>query len=419
MTPKSDNNAKEQAMSYVQDPKKQVGYLQQCLSGNKKPLGLFLGAGCPMAIRPGGANKPPLIPGIVGITKVVRDKLSKCKDCGPLLKTVEEHFKKDERSDTTVEDILTHIRALRAVAGKDEVRGLSAEKLDKLDENVCRIIHEVVDKSLPNSETAYHRIAAWVDAIGREKPIEIFTTNYDLLMEQAFEDCRVPYFDGFAGACKPFFDLRAMEEDILPPRWARLWKLHGSINWYQVAAKGVFRGATKEEQAAKRVIHPSHLKYEESRRMPYLAMIDRLRAFLKQPTATLVLCGYSFRDEHLNEVIIQGLQCTQTATAFALLYEEIGTYPKAVKLARERSNLSLLARDGAVISRLETKWPEKDAESVSADADKWVKWTPIDPAKEEGKRTAEFQLGDFVAFGEFLHELVGVARQVSEAPNAK
>ena len=82
-------------MSYVQDPKRQVGYLQQCLSSNKKPLGLFLGAGCPMAVRVGAEGKSPLIPDIAGITKMVCDGMAKSKDCGPLLKIVEEHFKKD------------------------------------------------------------------------------------------------------------------------------------------------------------------------------------------------------------------------------------------------------------------------------------------------------------------------------------
>ncbi|MBU4194593.1 MAG: hypothetical protein KKE79_02535 [Actinobacteria bacterium] len=35
---------REKNMNYVQDPKKQVGYLQhqQCLSSDKKPLSLFL-----------------------------------------------------------------------------------------------------------------------------------------------------------------------------------------------------------------------------------------------------------------------------------------------------------------------------------------------------------------------------------------
>ena len=59
-----------------------------------------------------------------------------------------------------------------------------------------------------------------------------------------------------------------------------------------------------------RVIHPSYMKYQESRRMPYLAMVDRLRAFLKQPTSTLILCGYSFRDEHVNEVYRDGNDLT-------------------------------------------------------------------------------------------------------------
>lgn len=401
-----------------ENPSRHLNYLQQCLSSDKKPISFFLGAGCPMAIGVGADGKSPLIPDIAGITKMVRDDLAKCKDCGPLLKIVEEHFKKDGRNDTTVEDMLTHIRALRAVAGKDEVRGLSAKQLDKLDDNICQFIHQVADKTLPNAETPYHRIASWVDAVRRDNPIEIFTTNYDLLMEQAFEDFRVPYFDGFAGVRKPFFDLRAMEEDMLPPRWARLWKVHGSINWYQVPDKGVFRGTNKEDGGSKRVIHPSHLKYHESRRMPYLAMIDRLRAFLKQPTATLILCGYSFRDEHINEVIVQGLQYTQTAIAFALLFDTVAKYPEAVALAQECSNLNILALDGAVISGQESKWPEKDAESVSADNGKWVKWTPIDPANENGKTSAEFTLGDFAVFGQFLQELVGTVRQSLETTNA-
>jgi hypothetical protein len=406
-------------MSYVHEPNKQIEYLRQCFSADKKPLGLFLGAGCPMSIRLEGLDNPPLIPDIGGITEAVRRGLTACKECGPLLKIVDDHFKKDERIDPNVEDMLSHIRALRAVAGKDAVRGLSAAQLDKLDETICNLIHNLVNKAIPTSETPYHQLASWVDAIEREKPVEVFTTNYDLLLEQAFESCRVPYFDGFAGACRPFFDLRAMEEDVLPPRWARFWKLHGAINWYQVSGKGVFRAGTNEEQGSKRVIYPSHLKYEESRRMPYLAMIDRLRAFLKQPTVAIVLCGYSFRDEHINEVILQGLRSTQTAVAFALLFDELGKYPKAIKLARERSNLNILARDKAVIGGREGNWPEKDADSVPTDMSRWIVWKPKNLSDERSKRTAEFQLGDFAVFGQFLQELTGVARQSCEPSNAQ
>lgn len=153
--------------------------------------------------------------------------------------------------------------------------------------------------------------------------------------------------------------------------------------------------------------------------MPYLAMIDRLRAFLKQPSAVLVLCGYSFRDEHLNEVIMQGLQGTQTAIGFGLLFGTIDDYPQAAKLARERSNLSLLARDGAVISGREAKWVEKDAETVMSDASKWVTWTPLAPANSDSKHASRFELGDFATFGKFLHELIGDARQSEEVSSAE
>jgi len=405
-------------MSETHDPQKQVGYLQQCLSSDKKPLGLFLGAGCPVAIVSEDGKRTPLIPDIAGITKAISGSLKSDKDCAPLLAIIEDHFKTDEKKDANVEDMLSHIRALRAVAGKDKVRNLSAKDLDKLDEAICNFIHELADKNLPRAGTPYHRIASWVDNIGRDKPVEVFTTNYDLLMEQALEECRVPYFDGFAGTRKPFFDLRAMEEDMLPPRWARLWKLHGSLNWYQVENKGVFRGATTEPSGTKRVIHPSHLKYDESRRMPYLAMLDRLRAFLKQTTSALIICGYSFRDKHLNEVIFQGLQGTPTAIAFALLYGEIKNYPQAVALAGGRSNLNLLAMDGAVISGRQGNWLEKDA-GATPDTTKWVKWNPVDPKKPDGVRRAEFELGDFAIFGQFLHELAGDERASSKVSDAK
>lgn len=397
-------------MPTTEDPARQISYLQQCLSSDKKPLALLLGAGCPMAIPASDEGAVPLIPDIAGITTKVRTALASSEEYGPLLTRINERLEGNGAGKVTVEDMLSHIRGLRAVVGKNDVFGLTAANLDSLDARICNVIHEVVDRTLPRAETPYHRIAAWVEAIRRDKPVEVFTTNYDLLMEQAFEASSVPYFDGFPGASKPFFDLRAMEEDVLPPRWARLWKLHGSINWYQVVTKSVFRGGTSGEAGSKRVIHPSHLKYDESRRMPYLALIDRLRAFLKEPTATLVICGYSFRDQHINEVITQGLQYTQTAIAFALVFGDIAGYPEAAKLAHERANLSILARDGAVIGAQESKWPEKDPAAVSADEGKWVKWAPLDPQNASSNRKAEFSLGDFAVFGEFLNELTGSAR---------
>ena len=68
------------------------------------------------------------------------------------------------------------------------------------------------------------------------------------------------------------------------------------------------------------MIYPTHLKYDESRRLPYLAMLDRLKAFFTNGQAVLITCGYSFSDQHLNETILQGLSGNPTANCFGLIY---------------------------------------------------------------------------------------------------
>ena len=390
----------------MHDPLKQISYLQQCLSSNRRPIGLFLGAGCPMGVRL--ENDEPLIPDIAGVTQAVCDILKECTS----YKTVNEHLREKGEEDPTVEDLLTHIRTLASVAGIGNVRGLSAEELDRLDELICNHIHEIVDKNLPETGTPYHELALWVRATEREHPIEVFTTNYDLLIEQAFERLGVPYFDGFAGALKPSFDLRAIEEDELPYRWARIWKLHGSINWL-IADNKVFRGTGNGER---RVIHPSHLKYHESRRMPYLAMMDRLRRFMKNSSAVLILCGYSFRDEHINEVIVQGLQSIGTATAFALLFGEIEKYEEAINLANNQPNLTILARDGAVIGSQKANWLVREAQLKGND---WVKWDQECRDNNKSIFQAKLRLGDFVVFGKFLQSIVGVSQRSLELSDAK
>jgi hypothetical protein len=102
------------------------------------------------------------------------------------------------------------------------------------------------------------------------------------------------------------------------------------------------------------LIHPSHRKYDESRRMPYFVMIDRLRAFLRanQKPVALFVIGYSFGDDHLNEAIVEGLAANPSAACFALQYGVLGDYPSAKKLALENANLSVLARDAAIVRLL-------------------------------------------------------------------
>jgi hypothetical protein len=313
------------------------------------------------------------------------------------------HFEKDGRPMPNVEDLLCHIRSLRQVAGKDSVRGMTLDELDGLDEEVCNVMARACSPSLPDRATPYRLLASWVAARERVAPVEIFTTNYDLLMEEALENDRVAYFDGFVGSHETFFDLRSIEDDELPARWARLWKIHGSLNWYEDKGGTVRRG-TPPPGRIRRVLYPSHLKYDESRRMPYMAMIDRLRSFLRKDSAVLISIGFSFHDSHLNEFLVQGLQGSPTSIIFALLFGKLDTYPQATKIASSRSNINVMARDAGIIGTRRYVWP-MGRDAKSCDDSVAVEW--VRDAAKPGLKDAQFTLGDFSSFASFLGDLTG------------
>jgi len=385
------------------DPERQANQLLQCLTQDKKPLGFLLGAGCPYSIKL--KSNTPLIPDIRGLTEIVGKEVC-CMDAKePWEKTCSQLIE-DGTDKPDIEDILSRVRGLKDLAGSGDVRGLSKVVLEELEKTICKEIVKCVSKKLPDKSTPYHNLASWIGSIGRTHPVEIFTTNYDLLTEQALEDLRIPFFDGFVGARQPFFDAHAIEFDNLPPRWARLWKIHGSINWRSTAAVDGFKvWRTDVEKGGDVVIHPSHLKYEQSRKMPYLAMMDRLKKFLSTSSSALIVVGYSFRDQHLNDMIIQSLQGTPSAAVFALMHGPLSNYSIGIKLARERGNLSILAADGAVTGTKEQIWKEMEEKPDTILPGGAVEWKK--GSKEEDPWRACFKLGDFYSFGALLQDISG------------
>lgn len=421
----------------LHDAAQQARNLRQVLQDDKQRIGCFLGAGCPLGIYDAaGKASLVLIPAIAELTKRVADGLdasdkgagatstfrgnwdSLCKECEPT-----------DGKACTVEDILTELRTLANRRGSLPFLGMTKKIMNDLDDEICALVTEQMRKSLPTHRCSYHRFASWVGGLPRLSPVEIFTPNYDLLFEQAFEQHPLPHFDGFVGSRKPWFDLASIEHDVIPARWTRLWKLHGSINWEK--AEKTVNGTTVtrivrvsgEAEAGKVMIFPSHLKYDQSRRMPYLAMLDRLRVFFRgevvrkrgdaanrdDDAPRLIVCGYSFLDEHLNEVLLDGLRGNRNAQCFALMYSNLSDHPRVVEYAEKQGNLTVLAKDGAVIgTRVGLYRPG------SAGGDEHKPWL-----HEEGIRTtdptkpdnlSQCRLGDFHYFGLFLEQLCGGGR---------
>jgi hypothetical protein len=404
-------------MSKTHEIYRQVGYIQQLLAQNKKSIGIFIAAGCPLAVRvnpreeAGKLVSDPLIPDVAGLTNIIKMRLAgpdadTPSKCDQLVAQMID----DGMENPNIEDMLSHIRSLKQVAGKGKVRGFVAEDLTAMDDAICGIISEQVDKELPNTETPYHDVAIWSRSIEREKPVHIFTTNYDLLIEQAFEEESCPYFDGFVGARKAFFDLGAVEnEQLLYPRWTRLWKIHGSINWKLDSRNNIIRSDEQNDEKGY-LIYPSHLKYDQSRKMPYLAMLDRLKGFLLTPACSLFITGYSFSDDHINDVIVQSLRTNPTAMVYAFIFGELGDpkYGKARNCAKSVPNLSLMAFDKAIIGRTEGDWILRDdanlTEVPGGAAISWKEEVTIGGEIKEFTRY-QMRLGDFAKFGAFLKDI--------------
>lgn len=387
-------------MSVFHDPIRHLEYLRQSLSQDNKPIGFFVSAGCPISVKmPDG--KWPLIPDVKKLTEWINSAMIADGKYQSLLSELDK-AKKDR---TNIEDILSFIRGLQQVSIGGEVRGFSEEDLKKLEEEVCKHIVKKVNVGLPNNHTPYHKLSKWISSIDREIPIEIFTTNYDLLVEDALESLEIPYFDGFVGSKKSFFDLRAVENNLIPIHWTRLWKIHGSINWYQEEIeeqKKIFRSSEIKEDAS-HLIYPSHLKYEQSRKMPYLALIDQLNRFIRQKSSLLIISGYSFNDEHLNDTIINALKANPSAMVLALMHETYKTkegydrYSKAYKLALDRHNLNVWTFDKAIIGTNFGDW-RKQKETEDNDILRFI-------ITEED--VIKLKLGDFDIFTDFLKMLIG------------
>jgi hypothetical protein len=387
------------------DSLQQINQLRQALAAPKLSVGFFIGAGCPCSIKTGVHKDQPLIPDVAGLSQQVIATVAASEKYKASFERVLAVFTQDGKTNPNIEDILGKIRALADVAGKDKARGLTAEELIGLDKIICETITGIVDCECESEDNPYRSLARFVES--RSRPAaEIFTTNYDLLVELALEAQRVPFFDGFVGGVRPFFDQRAIDDDIIPARWCRVWKLHGSINWrLNPLLKTIFRSKEKSD-GVEQLIHPSHRKYDESRRMPYFVMIDRLRNFIrnqKQPVA-LFVTGYSFSDQHINEALIEGLKANPSAICYALQFDELAKYPIATKLATDVANFSVLARDSAVIRRRRGKWLSRSSVDQSSILSGFT--MKDEPSESDKPIPSEFVLGDFSRLALFLDEFI-------------
>jgi hypothetical protein len=266
-------------------------------------------------------------------------------------------------SGRNLEQALSRLRRIATLLadGSGEVDGLTAQKASELDRAVCRLIVDALAVESADLSPVL-RFAAWAARADYHDPVEVFTVNYDLLLETAFESLGVPYFDGFIGALRARFRTELVEnerEDLarrLPSSFVRLWKLHGSVHWAweEGARLEVVRLGSPVTDADPAAIYPSDSKYDESRRVPFLVLQDRFRRALHHPETLLVISGYAFGDAHLNEVIFDAARRRPRSEFIAFCFSVIPD--KLAAQAAVSPNLQAIAPTEAVLAGVRSDW---------------------------------------------------------------
>ena len=329
----------------------------------------------------------PLIPGVAGLTDAVVDAMPhEDREIIAILRS-------EIDGNVNIESILTQVRRLAQAIGTSSVHGLDGRAYSELGQRICAEIGRKVCPHLPAGGNPYSELVSWISGTQRTHSVEIFTPNYDLLIEEAFERAQVAYFDGFTGSHAPFFAPASVASDKLPSRWSLLWKLHGSLGW-RVAENTVIRTGKRK---ATELIYPEHLKYEHVTRLPYSALFERLREFLTTPDTLLFCSGFSFADSHICAVMSEALAANAHTAIFAFQYRSLDHEGAARQLAQSRPNMSVYARDGAVIKGVTGSWQLDNSPS-----EYWTNIRSTFWGDESQGEPAEFLLGDFAELARFL-----------------
>ena len=204
---------------------------------------------------------------------------------------------------------------------------------------------------------------------GTRDRLNIFTTNYDRLIEAGAELAGLHLLDRFLGNLMPIFRSSRLDLDMHynppgirgEPRYlegvTRFTKLHGSVDWVQ-AGKDIRRvglpfgaesvdpylkaPALEGATAHQLMIYPNSAKDRETAAYPYVELFRDFAAATCRPNSTLVTYGYSFGDEHINRIIEDMLTIPSTHLVIISYDDPLGRIIKTYEKIGRPSQITLL-----------------------------------------------------------------------------
>lgn len=229
------------------------------------------------------------------------------------------------------------LRGLEILSKADDVEKLEKDLtgiLDAFSKSILQSERGIATAEEARREQAFNTLITFLMSFasrtGVRDRLNIFTTNYDRLIEAGAELAGLHLLDRFLGNLTPIFRSSRLDLDMHynppgirgEPRYlegvARFTKLHGSVDWVQTGSDirriGLPFGAETVQPFLKApglegasahalMIYPNAAKDRETSDYPYVELFRDLAAAICRPNSTLVTYGYSFGDEHINRVI--------------------------------------------------------------------------------------------------------------------
>lgn len=222
-------------------------------------------------------------------------------------------------------------------------------------------------------------LMSFASRTGVRDRLNIFTTNYDRLIEAGAELAGLHLLDRFLGTLMPIFRSSRLDLDMHynppgirgEPRYlegvARFTKLHGSVDWVQadrdIRRIGLPFGAgdvapylqapgLNGASAHKLMIYPNAAKDRETSDYPYVELFRDFAAAVCRPNSTLITYGYSFGDEHINRVIRDMLTVPSTHLVVIAYSDPLGRIMQTYQELGRPSQISLLI--GPALADLQT-----------------------------------------------------------------
>lgn len=216
----------------------------------------------------------------------------------------------------------------------NELRNELNEGMQSFSQSILNSENGIATASDEKREEAFNALVTFLmsfaSRIGVRDRLNIFTTNYDRLIEAGAEIAGLHLLDRFLGNLMPIFRSSRLDLDMHynppgirgEPRYlegvARYTKLHGSVDWVQtdrdIRRIGLPFGATditpflevpilSGATANELMIYPNAAKDRETAGYPYVELFRDFASAICRPNSVLVTYGYSFGDEHINRVI--------------------------------------------------------------------------------------------------------------------